>query len=104
MKTVPDPPMFTATMSVVPCWSMEMVGTPARVLVEVAVSTTAPALNAGEAIEYVTANVGFTVSMTMFLLSPRDPLVPGLANVRRAVFPARSEMVPPFASRADAEK
>ena len=40
--------------------------------------------------------VGTTLSITMALLAPRDPLAPGLTRVRDAAFPAVSLIVPPF--------
>ena len=35
-----------------------------------------------DASEYITLNVGALVSMTMALLAPRDPVVPGAASAR----------------------
>ena len=40
------------------------------------------------------------LSITIFLLAPKEPILPGVGKVRVAVFPAASEIVPPFNSRA----
>ena len=40
------------------------------------------------------------VSITIFLFAPSDPVVPGAASVRLALFKAASLIVPPFSVRA----
>ena len=40
--------------------------------------------------------VGTSLSITMALFAPNDPLAPGLKRVRDAAFPAASFTVPPF--------
>ena len=46
---------------------------------------------------------GTLPSMTKALLAPNDPDAPGVGNVKSAVFPAASFIVPPFSSRAEVE-
>src|SRR6185436_3734044 len=40
--------------------------------------------------------VGAVVSITIFLLLPREPAAPGVGSVRIALFPAASLIVPPL--------
>ena len=47
----------------------------------------------------ITGAAGAVVSMTIFLLAPREPAVPGAASVRVAVLPTESLIVPPAVER-----
>ncbi len=56
-----------------------------------------------DAIETV-VNVGAVVSMTMFLLAPREPVAPGEGSVNVAFAPDDASLiVPPFRARAEVE-
>ena len=53
--------------------------------------------------EVTLVTVDFVVSITMALLSAKEPEAPGDARVRVAALPARSLIVPPFNDSAEVE-
>ena len=54
-------------------------------------------------VELTLLTVGAVVSITRFVLALSEPVAPGAASARVAMFPAPSWIVPPFRARAVVE-